>query len=138
MGAHDRSGDGADEIDLDRHLDDDLDSPEEPQDPARRSRVLRFAKRLIDRKELAEDTRDLLYAVVSTSDKAKTEAVRMVAREVRHYLDELRLKEDVLDLMTGYSLEISVHLKPLADAIKNPEGTAEAPPEEPAPESEGG
>ena len=82
----------------------------------RSARVLRFARRLMDRRELAEDTRDLLYAVVSTSDKAKTEAVKMVAREVRSYLRELKLKEDLMDLARSHSLEISIHLKPLPGA----------------------
>lgn len=83
------------------------------EDDTRRSRVLRFARRLMDRKDLAEDTRDLLYAILNTSDKAKTEAVRLVAREVRNYLKELKLKEDLLKLATEHSLEISIHLKPL-------------------------
>jgi hypothetical protein len=88
---------------------------EEPflEDETRSSRVLRFARRLMDRKELAEDTRDLVYAVLNTSDKAKTEAVRLVAREVRNYLRELKLKETLVELATEHSLEISIHLKPL-------------------------
>ncbi len=77
------------------------------------SRVFRFARRLMNRGELAEDTKDLLAAVLNTSDKAKTEAVRLVAREVRGYLKELKLKETLVDLVTSHSLEISVHLKPL-------------------------
>lgn len=78
-----------------------------------RSRVLKFARRLMDRKELAEDTKVLLSAVLSTSDKAKTEAVKLMAREFRSYLKELKLKEDLLDLARSHSLEISIHLKPL-------------------------
>jgi hypothetical protein len=91
---------------------------EEPllEDETRKSKVLRFARRLMDRKELAEDTRDLVYAVLNTSDKAKTEAVRLVAREVRSYLKELKLKEDLMKLATEHSLEISIHLKPLPKA----------------------
>ncbi len=79
-------------------------------------RVLRFARRIMDRRDLAEDTKELLHAVLSTSDKAKTEAVKMVAREVRNYLSELRLKDDLLDLARSHSLEISISLKPLASA----------------------
>ena len=94
-----------------------------------RSRVMKFAKRLMDRKDLAEDTMGVLAAVWSTSDKAKTEAVRLMAREFRSYLKELKLKEDLLKLMTSHSLEISVHLKPLV-----PEPAAEAE-EDPLPRS---
>ncbi len=91
----------------------DDEAPGEGAEEARQSRLLRFARRLMDRKELAEDTRELLLTVAATSDKAKSEAVRLVAREVRTYLEELRLKEDLRDLLTGYSLEMSLHLKPL-------------------------
>lgn len=82
------------------------------------SRLGRMARRLMDRKELAEDTRDLVAALLSTSDRAKTEAVKMVAREVRAYLDELKLKEDIVELLSGYSLEMSIHLKPLSPEVK--------------------
>ncbi|MBX2796172.1 MAG: hypothetical protein KTR31_00845 [Myxococcales bacterium] len=103
---------------------DEIDDVEETTDSGRpegtTNRVLRFARRLMDRRELAEDTKDLLYAVLSTSDKAKTEAVRMVAREVRNYLSELRLKEDLMELARSHSLEISISLKPLTPA---PEGS---------------
>ena len=94
------------------------------------ARVVRLARRLMDRREIAEDTKDLLYAVLSTSDKAKTEAVRLAAREVRTYLSELKLKEGFMELATSHSLEISISLKPLADAADRraktdePEGSA--------------
>lgn len=107
----------------------EADAPREPgADPPADSpsgRVLRFARRLMDRRDLAEDTKELLHAVLSTSDKAKTEAVRMVAREVRNYLSELRLKEDLLDLARSHSLEISISLKPLARATSEPESSEE-------------
>jgi hypothetical protein len=87
---------------------------DEPTGPeGRSSRVLKFARRLMDRRELAEDTKELLHTVLNTSDKAKTEAVRLMAREFRSYLKELRLKEDLIRLATSHSLEISISLKPL-------------------------
>ncbi|MEZ4240429.1 MAG: hypothetical protein R3F59_30600 [Myxococcota bacterium] len=97
--------------------DTDLEPPEpdppSEADPGRSSRVLKFARRLMDRRELAEDTKELLHAVLNTSDKAKTEAVRLMAREFRSYLKELKLKEDLIKLATSHSLEISISLKPL-------------------------
>ena len=101
------------------------DASDGPRD-AGSGRFSRLARRLLDRKELAEDTREIVSAVLSTSDRAKTEAVRMVAREVRTYLEELRLKEDLRDLLTSHSLEISVHLKPLAAALGEPAPPAAA------------
>ena len=94
-----------------------------------RGRMFKFAKRLMDPKDLAEDTMGVLSAVWSTSDKAKTEAVRLMAREFRSYLKELRLKEDLLKLATSHSLEISIHLKPLGSPPEAPE----APPSPPTP-----
>ncbi len=111
----------------------------EPQSTEERqpNRVVRLARRLMDRRELAEDTKDLLYAVLSTSDKAKTEAVRLTAREVRNYLSELKLKEDLLDLMTSHSLEISVSLKPLAERMEAPSAPAETAAPEASDDDEG-
>ncbi len=93
---------------------------EAPRSESGAGRLARLARRLMDRKELAEDTRDVLMAVLSTSDRAKTEAVKMIAREVRTYLEELKLKEEVLDLLTSHSLEVSLHLKPLPGTEKKP------------------
>lgn len=88
---------------------------EEGSEAQRRSRLNRLSRLWQSRRDLAEDTRELLSAVLETSDKAKSEMVRMVAREVRTYLDELRLKEELVDLATSHSLElqVSMSLKPL-------------------------
>jgi hypothetical protein len=98
------------------------DPDPEPRTGERSSRLYRLGRRLLDR---GDDVRDLASSVLESSDRAKTEMVRMVAREVRNYLDELKLKEDVMTLVRSHSLEfkISVHLAPLA-----PEAPAPAPP----------
>ena len=69
------------------------------------------------------DARDLLSSVLETGDKAKTEIVRLVAREFRTYLEALDLHKDLHHLLTHYSLEVkaSIHLKPLGDAIASDE-----------------
>lgn len=76
----------------------------------------RLTRRLIDR---GEDARYLLGTVLDTSDKAKTEVVRMVAREVRHYLEALKLEEDIREFLTSHTLEVqaSFSLKPIADKV---------------------
>jgi len=68
------------------------------------------------------DAKEVFGAVLEGGDKAKTEVVRAVAREVRTYLDELGLKDDVHHLLTNYSFEIhaSVNLRRLAEAEKAP------------------
>jgi hypothetical protein len=87
----------------------DEDHKEEEQRPSRLSRLTR---RLL---QGGEDAKELASAVLETSDRANTEMVKMVAREVRTYLDELKLKEEILDLVQSHSLELklSVHLAPL-------------------------
>ena len=64
---------------------------------------------------LRSDVRDAVNAVLNTGDKAKSEMVRMVAREVRHYLEELKIGEDLRELLTNYSLDVhaSISLQPL-------------------------
>jgi len=107
-----------DDVPHDSEPEDDLEPQTTEERERSGNRVVRLARRLMDRRELAEDTKDLLYAVLSTSDKAKTEAVRLAAREVRSYLSELKLKEDLIELATSHSLEISISLKPLAHAAE--------------------
>ena len=70
----------------------------------------------------------LLGAVLETGDKAKSEMVRMLAREVRTYLEALELHKDLHHLLTNYSLEVnaSFNLKPLADAVATPSSEAPA------------
>ncbi len=64
------------------------------------------------------EAKAILGALLETGDKAKTETVRMVAREVRGYLEALELHKDLHHLLTNYSLEVkaSIHLAPLDDA----------------------
>lgn len=83
-------------------------------------RLRRLGRKLIERKELADDTRELLGAMLETSDRAKTEVVKMVAREVRTYLQELRVMDDLKDIMTSHSLELrmSMNLKPLVEGLE--------------------
>jgi len=74
------------------------------------------------------EAREMLASMLETGDKAKTEIVRLVAREVRGYLEALDLHKDLHHLLTNYSLEVkaSVHLKPLADALE-PDGAPKRP-----------
>jgi len=73
--------------------------------------------------------------VLDTSDKAKTEAVRMIGREVRHYLEGLGLRDDLHHLLTNYRLEVkaSFHLEPLAKALEDEDGDPPAATGAPAP-----
>ena len=89
---------------------DDAGRPREP-------RLRDFARRLLsDDDDKGISPREVLGAVIDGGDKAKTELVRMVAREVRTYLEGLGLHEDVRHLMTNYSLDVnaSFRLRPLS------------------------
>lgn len=98
------------------------EEPEELGTDEEESRFRRLARKLMDRRELADDTRDLMTSFLATSDKAKSDLIRMAGREVRHYIDGLNLKQDLLDIATNYKLEIhaSVHLSPIAEALADP------------------
>jgi hypothetical protein len=64
-----------------------------------------------------EVARDAMASILETGDRAKTEAVRLVAREVRHYLDELQLLEGLEHMLRNYSLEVhaTLSLEPKAE-----------------------
>jgi len=104
---------------------DDRVGADEHAEERPRTGLRRRLGRLLNQRELAEDTREVLGGMLEMSDRAKTEAVRLVAREARNYLDELKIKEDLLELITSHSLEVqlSVHLKPLADAVQKGEAS---------------
>ena len=86
---------------------DEEDEPEEEEGGGRTSRLFRLGKRLFDRKELADDAMSIVGSVLETSDAAKTVAVKAIAREVRHYLEELKWKDDLKDLLTSNTLRVS-------------------------------
>lgn len=80
------------------------------------------------------DAKEVLHSVLEGGDKAKTEIVKVIAREVRTYFEELGLKDDLHHLLTNYSFEVkaSINLRKLTDEEK---GARPAPPAaaEPAP-----
>jgi len=57
-----------------------------------------------------EVAKDAMASILETGDRAKTEMVRMVAREVRTYLDELQLVEGVEHMLRHYTLEVHASL----------------------------
>ena len=71
------------------------------------------------------EAKDVVGAVFEGGNAARTELFKAVAREVRSYLEELGLKEDVRALLTNYSLEmkLSLNLRRLAEAEKEPPAT---------------
>ena len=99
---------------------------EENNEAKESSRLRSWAKRIIGDGEGERniDAREMLGAILETGDKAKTEIVKLVAREVRIYLEALDLHKDLHQLLSNYSLEVkaSFHLKPLVDeAVEQPE-----------------
>ena len=84
-------------------------------DGGSKARLFRFARRLMDRKDIAEDTKDILVSLAATSERAKNDAVKLIAREVRSYLQELKADEILKEVFTGYTLEVSMRLQPIAE-----------------------
>jgi len=103
-----------------RLAEDPLDEPSGPHahgEEGRRSRFSRITKVLMDR---GEDARSVLGSVLDTSASARSEMVKLVAREVRNYLGELKLTDDLRDFATKHTLEVnaSFRLKPIADLLE--------------------
>lgn len=96
-----------------------------PGDLKREVRLRDLARKLLPERgegdrdlSLSMDTaREALGAIIETGDRAKTEIVRLVAREVRSYLEALELKEYIGDLLENYSIEVNAtfRLKPNED-----------------------
>ncbi len=101
-------------------------SAREPAEEAREAegpggRFRKLGRRFLGQERVS--AREVMGAVLEGGDKAKTEIVKAVAREVRSYLEELGLRE----FMTDYSLEVraSFNLRKLTDAEKGlPAGPA--------------
>lgn len=110
----------------------DSDPNDLPPHEERPGRFRRFARRILDENEegkLRIDAREVFNSVLEGGDKAKTEVVKAVAREVRTYLEELGLKDDIHNLVTNYSVEVraSVHLRRLAESDKGPPPPSDPP-----------
>jgi hypothetical protein len=96
----------------------------EPRAEHREGRLRDFARRILAERAQREGehdveregyvplevARDAMASLLETGDRAKTEMVRMVAREVRHYLDELQLVEGLEHMLRNYSLEVHASL----------------------------
>ncbi len=69
-------------------------------------------------KSLFGDAKDVLGSVLEGSEKLRGELFRVVAREVRAYLEESGLKDDVHSLLTNYAFELhlSMNLRKLDEA----------------------
>lgn len=91
----------------------DTDHEADSEDGGSKARLFRFARRLMDRKDIAEDTKEMLVSLAATSERAKNDAVKLVAREVRNYLQELKADEILKEVFTGYTLEVSMRLQPI-------------------------
>ena len=76
--------------------------------------VLRNLARKL-RKGVDIEDASILSSVLETGDKAKTEIIRLLAKELRGYLEALEIHKDLKHILTNYSLEIkaSINLKEL-------------------------
>lgn len=113
---------------------DDGEERKEPPREGRGPRLRGFARRILGEGDEPREEQDsqggdpergearaMLHSLLETGDKARMEIVRLLAREVRSYLEALELHKDLHHLLTNYSLEVnaSIHLKPLPEEEKN-------------------
>ena len=84
--------------------------PRDERPPGPRTRLKSVARKLLE-DETTVSAKELIGAFVSTSDKAKTELVRAVGREVRAYLEGLGTTELLEVLVNDYELEVSARFR---------------------------
>ena len=86
-----------------------------------------FRKRILGEEEgrsLFGDARDVVGGILNSSEKVRGELFRAIARELRAYMEESGLKDDVHNLLTNYAAEVhlSVNLRKLTEKEKLPRG----------------
>ena len=86
-----------------------------------------FRKRILGEEEgrsLFGDARDVVGDILNSSEKVRGELFRAIARELRAYMEESGLKDDVHNLLTNYAAEVhlSVNLRKLTEKEKLPRG----------------
>jgi hypothetical protein len=79
-----------------------------------------------------EAARDVVASLLETGDRAKNEMVRMVAREVRNYLSELKLGEELHRMLRDYELEVHATFKLRPHGVAPAPGQPESEPAAPA------
>ena len=88
-------------------------------------RIKGFAKKILG--DVDEDGRakDVVSSLFEMGDKARMETVRLLAKEVRGYVEAIELDKGLSELMTNYSLDItaSFRLRPIK---KETDETAES------------
>jgi hypothetical protein len=89
--------------------------------------VLRSLARKL-RKTTEPEDGSLLGSFLETGDKAKTEIIRMIAKEIRSYLEALEIHKDLKHVLTNYSLEVkaSINLKELIQEEESPKDKDES------------
>lgn len=95
---------------MSKREDPEIEIGAEADEASARTMLRKLARRLRNPGELGGDALEMLGTLVESSDRVKSEAVRLVAREVRNYLEELKLKDDLRELITGHSLEVHMSL----------------------------
>ena len=89
----------------------------ESEEGQSRTGFRKFAKKILsdDEGNTSVDPKEMLSSLLQLSDKARTETVRLIAKEFRGYLEALEIKDDVHDFLTSYSVEVnaSFRLKPV-------------------------
>jgi hypothetical protein len=94
-------------------MSDDTPADQAPDGP--RKRIRGAARRLLEDPPTLDEAKELLGTVLDGSDRARTELVRMVGREVRTYMEGLGIQDGLKHVAENYSLEVnaSLRLKPL-------------------------
>ena len=99
--------------------------------PEKAKKLKGLAKKILGDED-RRDPKEVLSSLVEMGDKARMETVRLLAKEVRGYLEAMEIHKDVNELLTNYSLEVSAsfRLKPLNEQQKDAKKSEEISSEE--------
>jgi hypothetical protein len=90
-------------------------------------RLKGFAKKILGDGDEDGRAKDVVSSLFEMGDKARMETVRLLAKEVRGYVEAMELDKGLNDLVTNYSLDItaSFRLRPIKKEAEETEESAE-------------
>lgn len=93
----------------------------EKKRPSVRGMVKRIVQDAPEAEKIGTEAKEVFSSLWQMGDKARMEGLRLVAKEVRGYMEAMEIHKDLHNLLTNYSLEVttSFRLKPLKKTKKH-------------------
>ena len=99
----------------------------EKKRPSVRGMVKRIVQDAPEAEKISTEAKEVLSSLWQIGDKARMEGLRLIAKEIRGYMEAMEIHKDIHNLLTNYSLEVttSFRLKPLNTKKKHKNRDAE-------------